>query len=101
MNIISRNWSRMDGFILRLFGVAMAYRSQAESKMTCCVRDSISKDNMDQPQHLVYGAMNVLPDFGIEYVGKHHALHLLKILEQHYEITASWEGGKFAVVYLA
>ena len=40
-------------------------------------------------------------DFGIEYFGKQHALHLLKILEQNYEITADWEGKKFAGIVLA
>ena len=29
----------------------------------------------------------IVDDFGIEYVGKQHALHLLKILDQHYDIT--------------
>ena len=33
----------------------------------------------------------ILDDFGIKYVGKQHALHLLKILEQNYEITIDWE----------
>ena len=28
----------------------------------------------------------------IEYIGKQHALHLLKILEQNYEITTDWKG---------
>ena len=43
----------------------------------------------------------IVDDFCIEYVRKQHALHLLKILEQHYEITADWEGKKFAGIYLA
>ena len=43
----------------------------------------------------------IVDDFGIKYVGKKHSLHLLKILEQHYEITADWEGGKFAGIDLA
>ena len=34
----------------------------------------------------------IVDDFGIKYVGKQHALHLLKILEQNYEITTNWEG---------
>ena len=40
-------------------------------------------------------------DFGIEYVGKEHALHLLKSLEVDYEITTDWEGTKFARIDLA
>ena len=43
----------------------------------------------------------IVDDFGIEYVGKHHALHFLKILDQNYEITTDWEGNKFAGIDLA
>ena len=39
-------------------------------------------------------------NFGIEYVGKEHALHLLKTLEVDYDITTDWEGTKFAVIDL-
>ena len=39
-------------------------------------------------------------DFVIKYVGKQHALHLLKIMEQNYEITADWEGQKFSGINL-
>ena len=42
----------------------------------------------------------IVDDLGIEYVGKQHALHRLKILEQHYRITADWEGKKFAEIDL-
>ena len=34
-------------------------------------------------------------------MGKEHALHLLKTLEQNYEITTDWEGIKFAGIDLA
>jgi hypothetical protein len=37
----------------------------------------------------------VVDDFGIKYVGKEHALHLLNILKKHYEITVDWTGDKF------
>ena len=40
-------------------------------------------------------------DFGIKYVGKEHALHLLKTLEVDYKITTDWEGTKFAGIGLA
>ena len=43
----------------------------------------------------------IVDDFGIEYVRKQHALHLLKILEQTYDITTDSEGEKFAGIYLA
>ena len=37
----------------------------------------------------------IIDDFGIEYVGKEHVLHLLKSLDMDYEITTDWEGKKF------
>ena len=43
----------------------------------------------------------IVDDFGIKYAGKQHAIHLLKILEQNYEITADWEGGNFSGIDLA
>ena len=43
----------------------------------------------------------LLGDFGIRYVVKEHALHLLKTLEAYYKITTDWEGTRFAVIDLA
>ena len=43
----------------------------------------------------------LVDDFGIEYVGKEHALHLLKTLEKNYEITTDWEGKKIACIDLS
>ena len=40
-------------------------------------------------------------DFDIEYVGKEHALNLMKTLEVDYEITTDWEVKKFAGIDLA
>ena len=34
-------------------------------------------------------------------MGKKHALHLLKTLEQNYDITTEWEGGNYAGIDLA
>ena len=34
----------------------------------------------------------LVDNFGIEYVGKEHTLHLLKTLELKYEIATDWEG---------
>ena len=42
-----------------------------------------------------------MENFGIEYVGKEHALHLLKTLEVDDEITKDWEDTKFAGIDLA
>jgi hypothetical protein len=37
----------------------------------------------------------VVDDFGIKYIGKEHALHLLNILKEHCEIAIDWTGNKF------
>ena len=52
-------------------------------------------------RHLWSHRPGVVDYFGIKYFGKQHALHFLKILDQHYKITADWEGGKFAGIDLA
>ena len=41
-----------------------------------------------------------MDDFGIEYVGKQHAQHLQKVLEDHYTLTMDWEGKKFSGIDL-
>ena len=43
----------------------------------------------------------LVDDFGIEYVGKQHTLHLHKILEHNYKIKNNWEGKKFSGIDLA
>ena len=42
----------------------------------------------------------IMDYFGIEYVGKQYTLHLLKLLEQHYDVTSDWEGNKFSGIDL-
>ncbi len=37
----------------------------------------------------------VVDDFGVKYVGKEHALHLINILKQDYEISEDWTGSKY------
>ena len=37
----------------------------------------------------------VVDDFGIKYVGKENAMHLISILKQHYEISDDWSGSKY------
>ena len=39
-------------------------------------------------------------DFGIGYVGKQHAQHLLITLQEHCTVTTDWEGKKYAGIYL-
>jgi hypothetical protein len=42
----------------------------------------------------------IVDDFGIEYVDKVHAEHLLAALRGHYKITTDWSGSKFAGIDL-
>ena len=37
----------------------------------------------------------VVDDFGVKYVGKEHARHLVDALEEHYDISTDWEGKKY------
>jgi hypothetical protein len=37
----------------------------------------------------------VVDDFGIKYVGKEHADHLLNALEEHYTISTDWTGSLY------
>ena len=34
-------------------------------------------------------------DFGLKYVGKEHARHLISVLKYHYDISEDWEGKKY------
>jgi hypothetical protein len=36
----------------------------------------------------------IINDFGVKYVGKEHAMHLISILKQHYKISEDWTGSK-------
>ena len=42
----------------------------------------------------------VVDDFGVKYVGKEHANHLLKILHQHYNTTIDWTGSLYCGITL-
>ena len=37
----------------------------------------------------------VVDYFGVKYVGKEHAKHLVDTLEENYEISEDWEGKKY------
>ncbi len=37
----------------------------------------------------------VVDDFGVKYVGKEHAMHLINILRQNYEISEDWTASKY------
>eukprot|EP00957_Ditylum_brightwellii_P138891 10586453-Ditylum_brightwellii.AAC.1 len=42
----------------------------------------------------------VVDDFGIEYVGKKHAKHLLDVLKQHYKVSEDWSGTRYCGITL-
>ena len=37
----------------------------------------------------------VVDNFGIKYVGQEHAMHLISILKEHYELSEDWKGTQF------
>jgi hypothetical protein len=37
----------------------------------------------------------IVDDFGVKYVGKEHAKHLIRILKEYYEISEDWSGNKY------
>ena len=42
----------------------------------------------------------IVDDFGIKYVGRRHAQHLLTALQENYKVTTDWDGKKFAGIDL-
>ncbi|KAL7485386.1 hypothetical protein ACHAW6_010987 [Cyclotella cf. meneghiniana] len=42
----------------------------------------------------------VVDVFGIKYVGKEHAKHLLTTLEEHYKVTTDWTGTGYIGIQL-
>ena len=36
-----------------------------------------------------------MDDFGVKYVGKEHADHLIKRIKENYDITEDWEGKRY------
>ena len=42
----------------------------------------------------------IVDNFGVEYVGRKHADHLLGVLNQYYEMSEDWSGSKFAGIHL-
>ena len=93
----------MDGSILILSEVAMAYLNQGCWQITCCAHASTKKDTSKQPPPLDFGSTSgeqlsfffILDDFVIEYVGERHTHYLRNVLKKHYEITEDWKGTKF------
>jgi len=42
----------------------------------------------------------VVDDFGVKYIGKEHALHLINCLQEEYKLTIDWEGSIFCGIKL-
>jgi hypothetical protein len=42
----------------------------------------------------------VVDDFGVKYVGKEHAAHLITVLQQHYETSIDWTGSLYCGITL-
>ena len=42
----------------------------------------------------------VVDDFGVKYIGKEHADHLMGILKQHYEMEEDWNGALYCGIAL-
>ena len=39
-------------------------------------------------------------DFGVKYVGKHNAQHLIAALTEHYKVEEDWEGALYCGITL-
>ena len=42
----------------------------------------------------------LIDEFGVEYVGELHALHLKTVLKEHYGITENWKGDLYSGIKL-
>ena len=42
----------------------------------------------------------VVDDFGVTYVNKEDAEHLMSVLKQNYEVTEDWEGERYIGMHL-
>ena len=42
----------------------------------------------------------VVDDFGIKYVGKKHAKHLLNVLKEHYKVSEGWSGTHYCSIHI-
>jgi hypothetical protein len=42
----------------------------------------------------------VVDDFGVKYVGREHAEHLKRVLEEHYKVTTDWAGERYVGIHL-
>ena len=44
--------------------------------------------------------MVIVDDFGVKYVDKKHAIHLINVLKKHYTVAEDWEGEKYGGITL-
>ena len=42
----------------------------------------------------------IVDDFGVKYVGKEHADHLVSVIKENYEVTTDWEGKRYVELTL-
>ena len=42
----------------------------------------------------------VVDDFGVNYVGKKHAIHLKNTIEDNYTVTIEWDGRRYISITL-
>ena len=42
----------------------------------------------------------IVDDFGVEYVGEEHAIHLRDTIKEHYDITENWNGDLYSGINL-
>ncbi|KAL7478587.1 hypothetical protein ACHAW6_004346 [Cyclotella cf. meneghiniana] len=42
----------------------------------------------------------IVDDFGVKYIGKEHAVHLLSVIQQHYKCKADWTGARYISIHL-
>ena len=42
----------------------------------------------------------IVENFGVDYVGKQHAIHLNQALAEHYELTENWKGDLYSSINL-
>jgi hypothetical protein len=42
----------------------------------------------------------IVDDFGVEYVGEEHAIHLRDTIKEHYDITENWKGDLYSGINL-
>jgi len=42
----------------------------------------------------------IVDDFGVKYVGKEHANHLIRVLEEFYEVEKDWKGKRYCGITL-